>query len=75
MKNETFTKDEIKAIEKFLDFSKEYFEEEAKHYCGEHEKLFKAMIDKMVTMDTIHIAIKVCKENQDNEGNVKVNVL
>ena len=71
----TFTKDEIKAIEKFLDFSTEYFEEEAKRYCGENDEVFKAMIDKMVTMDTIHIAIKVCKESQDNEGNVKVNVL
>lgn len=70
----TFTKDEIKAIEKFLNFAKDYYNKEAYDYA-DNAKLLEAMVSKSVNIDTMLIAIKVCKDHQDNEGNVKINVL
>lgn len=72
--NETFNKDEIKAIEKFLNFAKEYYDEQAKHYV-DNDKLLEAMVGKSVDIDMMLVAIKVCKERQDNKGNVKISVL
>ena len=75
--NQTFTKDEIKAIEKFLNFAKEYYNEEARHYVSDNKAkaIFESMINNMVHADMMLIALKVCKEHKDEQGNVNVNVL
>lgn len=72
--NETFTKDEIKAIEKFLNFAKEYYDEQAQHYV-DNDKLLEAMVGKSVDIDMMLVAIKVCKEKPEENGNVKITVL
>lgn len=72
--NNTFTKNEVKTIEKFLNFAKEYFDEEAKRYV-DNNTLLEAMVEKSVNADMMLIALKVCKEHQDDKGNVKINVL
>ena len=75
--NKTFTKDEIKAVEKFLNFAKEYYDEQAKHYVAEDnaKEIFEHMIHNMVHVDSMLIALNVCKTDEDAKGNVKVNVL
>lgn len=75
--NETFTKDEIKAIEKFLNFAKEYYDKEAMTYVKEDstKEIFEHMIHNMVHVDSMLIALDVCKTGEDAKGNVNVNVL